>query len=111
MRAGWRDSFEDFRMDVEEIIDGGDDVIVMAAPCGTAKDSGAEVRTPTFPLIWTVREGEARRPSSSARRPPLARWLVAGDIRRRFRRNVEIVIRARGHTNQTQRLVRALKSR
>jgi hypothetical protein len=32
MRAGWRDSFEDFRMDVEEIIDGGDDVIVMAAP-------------------------------------------------------------------------------
>jgi ketosteroid isomerase-like protein len=55
----WRDSFEDFRMDIEEVIDGGDKVIVMAAVCGTGKDSGAEVRTPTFPIIWTVRDRQA----------------------------------------------------
>jgi ketosteroid isomerase-like protein len=55
----WRDTFEDFRMDIEEVIDAGDMVIVMAAVCGTGKDSGAEVRTPTFPIIWTVQDGEA----------------------------------------------------
>ena len=55
----WRDTFEDFRMDIEEVIDADDKVIVMAAVCGTGKDSGAEVRTPTFPIIWTVRDGEA----------------------------------------------------
>ena len=55
----WRDTFEDFRMDIEEVIDADDKVIVMAAVCGTGKDSGAEVRTPTFPIIWTVEDGEA----------------------------------------------------
>ena len=30
---------------------------MMAAVCGTGKDSGAEVRTPTFPIIWTI-EGD-----------------------------------------------------
>jgi ketosteroid isomerase-like protein len=59
MWAAWRDSFEDFRMEVEETIDGGDHVIVMASVCGKGKDSGAEVRTPTFPIIWTLQHGEA----------------------------------------------------
>ena len=55
----WRDSFEEFRMDVEEVIDAGDKVIVMAAACGTGKDSGAEVRTPSFAIIWTVQDDVA----------------------------------------------------
>jgi ketosteroid isomerase-like protein len=34
---------------------------LMASLRGTGKDSGAEVRTPTFALIWTVRDGQAVR--------------------------------------------------
>ena len=59
--AAWRDSFEDFRMEVEEVIDAGDRVVVMAAACGTGADSGAEVRTPSFAIIWTLEDGQAVR--------------------------------------------------
>jgi ketosteroid isomerase-like protein len=57
----WRDSFEDFRMEIEETIDAGDQVLVMAAACGTGKDSGADVRTPTFAIIWTFRDDQVVR--------------------------------------------------
>jgi ketosteroid isomerase-like protein len=56
--GGWRDSFEGFRMEIEEAFDVGDKVVVMACACGVGKDSGAEVRTPTFPLVWTLQEGQ-----------------------------------------------------
>ena len=46
----WRESFEEFRLEVEEAIDAGDRVVVMAAVRGTGKDSGADVSTPTFPI-------------------------------------------------------------
>jgi ketosteroid isomerase-like protein len=57
----WRDSFEDFRMEIEETIDAGNHVLVMAALCGTGKDSGADVRTPTFAIIWTFRDDQVVR--------------------------------------------------
>lgn len=57
----WRDSFEGFRMEVEEVIDAGDRVLVMAAACGTGADSGADVRTPSFAIIWTIEDGQAVR--------------------------------------------------
>jgi ketosteroid isomerase-like protein len=53
----WGETFEGFRMEVEEVIDAGDHVIVMAALKGKGRDSGADVHTPTFPIIWTF-EGD-----------------------------------------------------
>jgi ketosteroid isomerase-like protein len=53
----WIDSFDDFRIEIEEVIDGGDKVVVMAAVCGRGKDSGVDVRSPTFPHVWTF-EGD-----------------------------------------------------
>ena len=59
--ATWRNTFEEFRMEVEETIDAGDQVVVMAAACGIGKDSGAEVRTPTFAIVWTIEDKKAIR--------------------------------------------------
>src|SRR4051794_6665993 len=54
----WRDQFENFRLEVEEVIDAGDGrVLVMAATCGVGKGSGIEVRSPSFAQIWTVERG------------------------------------------------------
>ncbi len=54
----WQDQFEDFRMEIEEIMDAGDDrVLVMAGIRGIGKGSGAEVRTPSFAQIWTFEDG------------------------------------------------------
>jgi ketosteroid isomerase-like protein len=50
---GWRDTFDDIAFEIEEVIDAGDNVVVMAAVCGRGKDSGAEVRSPSFPFVWT----------------------------------------------------------
>jgi ketosteroid isomerase-like protein len=49
----WRDSFDDFRLEIEEVIDAGDNIVVMAAVCGVGKDSGIAVRTPSFAQVWT----------------------------------------------------------
>jgi ketosteroid isomerase-like protein len=49
----WRDTFDDFTFEIEEVIDAGDNVVVMAAVRGRGKDSGAEVRSPSFPFVWT----------------------------------------------------------
>ena len=59
--ASWQDTFEEFRLEIEETIDAGDQVVVIAAACGTGKDSGAEVRTPTFPIVWSFRGDEVVR--------------------------------------------------
>ena len=61
MWAAWRESFDGFRMEIEETIDAGDKVVVMASLRGKGTDSGADVRTPTFPIVWTVRDSQAVR--------------------------------------------------
>ena len=38
------------------MIDAGDRVAGMGCIRGTGRDSGAEVRTPTFPMIWTIHD-------------------------------------------------------
>jgi ketosteroid isomerase-like protein len=53
----WSGAFEDFRVEIEETIDAGDKVIVMAAVSGTHNDSGLEMRTPSFAWVWSF-EGE-----------------------------------------------------
>jgi len=54
----WRDQFEDFRLEIEEVLDVGDDrVLVMAATYGIGKGSGIEIRSPSFAQIWTIENG------------------------------------------------------
>ena len=57
----WRGEFEDFNVEIEEVIDAGEQVIVMASVSGTGRGSGAPVRSPSFPHVWTIREGQAVR--------------------------------------------------
>ena len=58
LRETWETGFEDLRFEIEEVIDAGDRVVVMASVCGRGRDSGADVRTPSFPYIWTFRDGQ-----------------------------------------------------
>jgi ketosteroid isomerase-like protein len=53
----WRASFADFRIEVEETIDAGDTVIVMAAVAGTGIGTGLEVSSPSFAWVWSY-EGD-----------------------------------------------------
>jgi ketosteroid isomerase-like protein len=57
----WRGAFDDFRVEIEELIDAGDMVVAMTRVHGRGKGSGAEVATPSFPHVWTVRDGKAVR--------------------------------------------------
>jgi ketosteroid isomerase-like protein len=56
----WRAAFDDFRLELEEIIDAGDRVVVFAAVRGRGAESGADVGTPSFPQVWTL--GDDGRP-------------------------------------------------
>jgi uncharacterized protein len=53
-----QDSFDNFQIAVEEIVDAGDRVMVLAALRGRGKASGIEVETPSFGWVWTLREGK-----------------------------------------------------
>ena len=53
----WRAAFADFRIEVEETIDAGDQVIVMAAVAGTGIGTGLEVSSPSFAWVWSY-EGD-----------------------------------------------------
>jgi len=53
----WLDSFDDYRYEVQRIIDcGGDQVLVEATEVGRGAKSGAEVRTTEYELL-TIRDG------------------------------------------------------
>jgi ketosteroid isomerase-like protein len=52
----WTATFPDFRIEIEETIDAGDKVIVMAAVSGTGT-GGLEVKTPSFAWVWSF-EGD-----------------------------------------------------
>ena len=54
---GWLESFDDYRYEVQRIIDcGGDEVLVEACEVGRGMVSGAEVRTTNYELL-TIRDG------------------------------------------------------
>jgi SnoaL-like polyketide cyclase. len=57
----WREVFPDFGVVIEVMIDFGEHVLVMARVGGQGRDSGAEVRSPSFPHVWTFREGKVIR--------------------------------------------------
>ena len=53
----WLESFDDYRYEVQRIIDcGGDEVLVEATEVGRGAASGAEVRSTNYELL-TIRDG------------------------------------------------------
>jgi|SRR6476469_9615094 len=53
----WLESFDEYRYEVQRIIDcGGDDVLVVATEVGRGAASGAEVRSINYELL-TIRDG------------------------------------------------------
>lgn len=54
----WLETFQDFRIEIEEVHDLEDHVVVIARVHGTGRDSGADVATPSFPHVWTFRGDE-----------------------------------------------------
>ena len=59
----WRDMFDEFHVEPEEMIDAGEDVVVMIRVRGRGRESGVEVDTPSFPQIWSFEEGRVARVS------------------------------------------------
>ena len=61
MRAVY-ESFEDYRPEVEEIVDaGGGRVLTLAIEHGRGRGSGAEVQAHRTAHLWTLRDGKAVR--------------------------------------------------
>jgi ketosteroid isomerase-like protein len=57
----WREVFPDFRIEIDEMMDFGDRVLVMARVSGQGRDSGVEVVSPSFPHVWTFKDGKLLR--------------------------------------------------
>jgi len=74
----WRAAFDDFCVELEEIIDAGDQVIVIAGVRGRGAGSGAEVRSPSFPQVWTM--GDDGRPVRVEMFPSRAEALEAAGL-------------------------------
>ena len=55
----WSETLENFRIEVEETIDAGDQVIVMAAVSGSA--GGLDVSSPSFAWVWSFEGDKAVR--------------------------------------------------
>jgi ketosteroid isomerase-like protein len=49
----WRESFQEFRLEVLDVHDLDEHVVVIARIHGTGRDSGVPVTTPSFPQVWT----------------------------------------------------------
>ncbi len=71
----WRAAFDDFRVELEETIDAGDQIIVFAGVRGRGAESGADVKTPSFPQVWTM--GDDGRPMRVEMYPSRAEALAA----------------------------------
>jgi ketosteroid isomerase-like protein len=53
--TGWTESFEDFRWEIEEIVDAGDQILVVGHMSGRGKTSGVEVGLTEY-HVWTVHD-------------------------------------------------------
>jgi ketosteroid isomerase-like protein len=57
----WRASWDDWKLELTEVIDsGGDDIVAVCRQEGRAKDGGVLVEM-TFAMLWTVRDGKFAR--------------------------------------------------
>ncbi len=55
------EAFEDYRPEVEELIDAGEQVLTLAIEHGRGRGSGAVVEANRTAHLWTMREGKAVR--------------------------------------------------
>jgi ketosteroid isomerase-like protein len=54
------EAFEDYRPEIEQLIDAGDDqVLTLAVEHGRGRGSGAEVQAAQTAHLWTLRDGRA----------------------------------------------------
>jgi hypothetical protein len=63
LAAHWRqflDAFEDYRFEIEELLDAGDDVVVLTHQLGRGKGSGIEVDMRNA-WVFTLRDGKLAR--------------------------------------------------
>ena len=58
--ADWTSPFESYRIDVEQVIDGGDQVVSLVSMHGKTKTGGVQIDAPAA-AVWTVVEGRLRR--------------------------------------------------
>jgi ketosteroid isomerase-like protein len=63
---GWRDSFDDFRVEPEQVAQRGDRLIAIVKQTGRGRASGVVVEV-RLAHVWTVRDGRA------------VRWEAVGD--------------------------------
>jgi ketosteroid isomerase-like protein len=54
----WTDSFDNFRLEIMELIDAGDHVFVVVQVRGQGRQSGEETSSPLHPLIAQFEEGK-----------------------------------------------------
>ena len=55
------EAFEDYRPEVEDLIDVGDEVLTLAIEHGRGRGSGAGVQSNKTAHVWTLRDGKAVR--------------------------------------------------
>jgi ketosteroid isomerase-like protein len=56
----WVGAWEDWRLEVRELIDAGDDVVAILHQSGRSKTTGLEVDM-DFAQVWTIKEGKQTR--------------------------------------------------
>jgi ketosteroid isomerase-like protein len=58
LRAEWTEAFEDFHVELDELIDAGDCVIVVSRLCGRARDGSQQLELRET-QVWKLRDGKA----------------------------------------------------
>lgn len=70
--AEWAAVFPDMRWEAERILDAGDDVVVaLVRALGRGDATGADVETPTYAVVFTVKSGKIVRIDESQADPTL----------------------------------------
>jgi ketosteroid isomerase-like protein len=58
--ADWTSAWEDWRLEVKELIDAGEDVVAIVHQSGRSKATGLEVNM-DFAQVWTLQDGKQTR--------------------------------------------------
>lgn len=58
--ADWTSAWEDWRLEVRQLIDAGDDVVAILHQSGRSKTTGLEVDM-DFAQVWTIKDGKQTR--------------------------------------------------
>jgi ketosteroid isomerase-like protein len=76
--SSWRESFDDFRVEPEDVLQHGDDLIAFVRQAGRGRSSGAEL-TVHIAHVWTVKDGRAIRWRGYANREQALAAVEGGD--------------------------------